>query len=120
MDEWQFQDRRRCPRVKCRKRIVIDDEDRPQDVFTEDVSVGGVRAVFLCRVPRGAKIGVSLYLEEDKPIKCSCRIVWYADRFDPLHKRFFYDTGLEFDAINEKDLRKIRLFVDRNLSGNED
>ena len=70
---------------------------------TVDLSKGGVKLLLDEKLPKGAVMGLKVYIpEKRRTIEVEAEIIWTndADKKDPSGKRFFF-SGLKFIAIKE-------------------
>ena len=70
---------------------------------TVDLSKGGMKLLLDEKLPKGAILGLKVYISEKRrTIEVDAEVVWTndADKKDPSGKRFFF-SGLKFIAIKE-------------------
>ena len=90
-------EKRRYPRpeVHC-KVFVYKDSSNIISSYTEDISEGGLRAVFDERLKLSSVVDMEIFLQ-DEPIKCKGKITWVKEVKDAKQpEAVFYDTGIEF------------------------
>ena len=118
MSPWDGLNRRRFPRVSYPCQVVVRNEQDGKEVFlahTENIGVGGVCVIF--------KKGLSLYspveveldlLDFDDHVKCQGKVVWSVRRKSgEATKPLFYDIGIEFVDISERDRERMEITVQR-------
>lgn len=86
---------------------------------TENIGGGGVRVVIEEKLSISDKVGLEIYIYEDKePIICKGRVVWVLEKECSYRKNLlFYDTGIEFYDIKEEDRNKLKEVVERIVFG---
>ena len=49
-------------------------------------------------------VGIELYVDKGKPVKCKGKIAWVKDVFNPIAREaMLYDTGIKFIEMDEFD-----------------
>ena len=105
---WDFVERRNFVRVKIPCTITL---FQPRDLTlgcqTENISAGGIRVLLNKRLPISSTINLALYLTDKDPLVCQGRVVWSFARTMKDPDTIIFDTGIEFSAIEEKDIEAI-------------
>jgi len=87
------------------------------DTLTENIGAGGICVVLDSDFGLFEVVSLEIYLEDGlEPILCKGTIVWVVKRHpakktEPLR----YDTGIEFQDINEQDRQRIYNLVNNIL-----
>ena len=110
---WDFVERRNFVRVKLPCTITL---FQPRDLtlgcHTENISAGGIRVLIQKRLSISSTINLAIYLPGKDPLICQGRVVWSFSRKakeDP--DTLFFDTGIEFSTIEDKDVEAINGLV---------
>lgn len=118
MTSWDGLNRRKFPRINYPCLVTIRHEEEIKDVVlthTENVGIGGVCVT----LKKGLKIFSPVELELDlldmgEHIKGKGKVVWSVRRASEIqNKPLFYDTGIEFVDVAEKDRERIQAAIDR-------
>jgi Tfp pilus assembly protein PilZ len=121
MTNWEGMNRRKFPRANYPCLLIIRrDHISPEAMLThtENIGVGGVGVI----VKRELKIFSPVELEIDlldmqTHIKCEGKIVWVVRRRDTEEvKPSFFDVGIEFMDLPEKDRKRIEFIVSRLIN----
>ncbi|MCB9771540.1 MAG: PilZ domain-containing protein [Candidatus Omnitrophica bacterium] len=118
MSPWDGLNRRRFPRVNYPCQVVVRNEQDQKDVIlahTENIGVGGVCAILKKGLPMFAPVEVELdLLDFEDHVKCQGKIVWSVRRkSNEENKPMFYDIGIEFVDINDRDRERVEATVQR-------
>lgn len=118
MTSWDGSNRRKFPRVNYPCLITLRTESGKPEVLlthTENIGIGG-----LCvTVNREIKMFLPVTLEIDlmdteNHVKCQGRVVWSIQRKSTeKRKPLFFDTGIEFDTVNDNDRQRLDDIVKR-------
>jgi len=116
MSGWDGLNRRKFPRVHYPCQIIIREPDGRESVIlthTENVGVGGVGVIFKKNLKLGFQVDLELDLMDlDHNICCKGKVMWSVRRkADDTHKPMFYDVGLEFIDIPDRDCQRISKVV---------
>lgn len=76
---------------------------------TENISTGGVRILLDKKLKTASIISMDIYGIKSEPIICNGRVVWVFKR--NRGGNTFYDTGIEFHKIKEKDVIEIQNLI---------
>ena len=107
------QEKRRFPRALFPCRIRILSQGHLLTSHTENVSEGGIRVILEENLKYYSIVGIELYIGKKKTVECEGRVVWVADKRDPLDNYpIMYDTGIEFVGISDDDKGYIKKMVD--------
>lgn len=118
MSPWDGLNRRRFPRVNYPCQVVVRNEAEEKDIIlahTENIGVGGVCAILRKGLPMFTSVEVELdLLDFEDHIKCQGKVVWSVRRKSSEdNKPLFYDIGIEFVDINDKDRERVEATVQR-------
>ncbi len=118
MVAWNGLDRRRFPRVLYPCLIVMRKLDEEPEVLlthTENIGIGGICVVLKKTLKLFSNVELELdLLDAGEHIKCKGKVVWNIRRKnDVKQKPLFYDTGIEFVTINDKERQRIEEVVSR-------
>ena len=110
---WDFVERRNFVRVKIPCTITL---FQPRDLTlscqTENISAGGIRVLLNKRLPISSTINLAIYVSSKEPIVCQGKVVWsFARKTKEDPDTLFFDTGIEFSAIEDKDVEAINSLV---------
>ena len=102
---WDGEERRSHERFNKDLEIEYSVQKRPhlKNGRTVDLSKGGMKLLLDEKLPKGAIMGLKVYIPEKKrTVEAEAEVVWTndADKKDPSGKRFFF-SGLKFIAIKE-------------------
>ena len=102
-------DRRRYIRIKFPFTIhICTPEDCKISAYTENISPGGVMVTLMHELEPTTLTGLEIYTRQ-KAVSCQGKIAWVKKRESKyLVGRDFFDTGIEFKQINEKDCKLIQ------------
>jgi len=124
MSNWEGVNRRKFPRANYPCLVIIrHNHGGPEAMLThtENIGVGGVCVI----LKKNVKLFTSVELEIDlldtsSHIKCEGKIVWCVQRKNAEDKKpSFYDTGIEFVNIKEKEQKRIGEVVERLMKMEE-
>ena len=102
---WDGEERRSHKRFNKDLEVEYSVKKRPhlKNGRTVDLSKGGMKLLLDEKLPKGAIMGLKVYIpEKRRTIEVEAEVVWTndADKKDPSGKRFFF-SGLKFIAIKE-------------------
>ena len=121
MMSWEGMNRRKFPRANYPCLLIIRrDHVAPEAILThtENIGVGGVGVI----VKRELRLFAPLELEVDlldmqSHVKCNGKVVWSVKRKESVEvKPSFYDVGIEFIDLSEKDRKRVEFIVSRLLT----
>jgi Tfp pilus assembly protein PilZ len=118
---WEGVDRRKFPRANYPCLLIIRrDHISPEAILThtENIAIGGVGVIVKREIKLFAPVELELDLLDMQPhIKCSGKVVWAVRRRDSAEvKPSFYDLGIEFINLSEKERKRIEFIVNRLIS----
>lgn len=118
MSPWDGLNRRTFPRVNYPCQVVIrNDLDEKVAVLThtENLGIGGVCLSFKKNLKIFSTVEVELDLMDlEEHIKCKGKVVWSVRRkSDDPKKPLFYDVGIEFVDIDDKNRQRVEAIVGR-------
>lgn len=118
---WDNINRRRFIRVDYPFTIHIHTFEGPTySAYTENVSAGGVMVTLMEELKEGAIVDLEIYTSL-KTIGCKGKIIRIKKRESKyLECMLFYDTGIEFQDISEKDRGLIKSLVADIMEGEEE
>ncbi len=96
--------KRRFIRVNFPFTIHINPSDGvPISTYTEDISEGGVKVFIAEKLKTSSIVILAIYLGSE-PVACKGKVVWARRRTSEfIDGETFFDTGIEFQEIKEKD-----------------
>ncbi|MFH1338742.1 MAG: PilZ domain-containing protein [Candidatus Omnitrophota bacterium] len=110
---WEGEEKRKFPRVIFPCRIVIGSPIRLLVSHTENIGEGGIRVILEEKLSAHTMVGLEIYVEKEKPIKCKGKVRWIGEKVNPLDREsLLFDTGIEFVGIDEADRQYIRKLVE--------
>lgn len=80
-------------------------EKKEISTYTEDISEGGVKVIIKEKLDIFSTVNLKIHLEKD-PLICQGKIRWVMKKINELlddKTTIFYDTGIEFGKIQEKN-----------------
>jgi c-di-GMP-binding flagellar brake protein YcgR len=118
MSAWDGLNRRQFPRVNYPCLVTIRHDDKTQDAIlthTENIGSGGVCVILKKGLKMFAPVEIELdLLDLGHPIKCKGKVVWSVRRAGAEPKKpMFYDTGLEFVNMDDKEQVRIITIIER-------
>ncbi len=118
MSPWSGMDRRKFPRVNYPCMIVLRDTHNQMETVlthTDNLAVGGVCVIFKKHLKMFSPLEVELdLLDCEEHIKCQGKVVWSIRRKgDEKIKPMFYDTGIEFVNLSEKDSKRLEAIIQK-------
>lgn len=110
MTTFDLPERRRVPRVKapvyCRSESVCDNHRRVINVSSAGLRMYADRAADV-----GQEIELDMILGDEDAISTKARVVW--SRPLPELAPFACDLGIELTEMDERDVEKLELFLER-------
>lgn len=119
MGSWDGLDRRRFPRVNYPCLVTLNSEKSGAEeiilTHTENVGIGGMCIVIKKNLRMFSAVEVELdLLDLGEHIKCSGKVVWNIQRRgDEKRKPSFYDVGIEFQNLPDKQQARLKSTVER-------
>jgi len=114
---WEGQEKRRYPRARFLCRITVASPRRLLASHTENIGEGGLRVILEEKLVLRTEVGLEIFVEKERPIKCRGRIVWVAESINPIEgKPLLFDTGIEFIEMNDTAKQYISKLVDKILA----
>jgi|GEM_PF-384081 c-di-GMP-binding flagellar brake protein YcgR len=116
--EWKGRDKRQFIRASFPCKVTIyTPQRRVLNIYTQDLSEGGMRIICEEKLEISSLVGLRVYLDKETAVDCQGRIVWVLEKPDSLiETSFLYDTGVEFYDMTEEDKRvigdRIKLLAD--------
>ena len=122
MNAWVGKNRRRFPRLQYPCLVTIRYGLGTKHVMlshTENLGVGGICVTLKESIKLFTPVDLELdLLDMEDHIKCTGKVVWSIRRGSAAkEKPFFYDVGIEFIKIADKDHPRIEKVINR-LEGN--
>ena len=111
--EWYGAEKRRFPRAKFPCKIVV---YLPQQhtvvTHTENIGCGGVRIIIDENLEVSSVVGIEIFLDNGKVLRCKGKVVWKLEEKSPLAKdAILFDLGLEFIDMKKEDKETIKHIV---------
>ncbi len=115
----KYADRRKFARLDLALTVsykVVDQmsgEDKPQEVVSSDVSLGGLRLMTPGPLEHGTRLEIEIYLPEDEehPLRADGEVVWQSKI-----SATSYETGVMIHNINDADKKRFMEFVFDQMS----
>lgn len=106
-------ERRGSPRALFPCRIMISSPIRLLVSHTENISDGGIRVMLEEKLGPFTMVGIELYLDKNKPVKCKGKVAWVKEIVNPIeHAPSMYDTGIKFVDLLDFDKLYLKKLVD--------
>ena len=103
------QEKRQFPRAAFPCRIVIDAPMRLLISHTENIGAEGIGVILEEKLRVDTPVGLEIFLERHKPIKCKGKVQWIEDKLNPVeNKAVLFETGIVFTDIDRYDKEYIR------------
>jgi len=91
---------------------IYQPQEKAISTYTENISAGGVKVVIKKKLEISSMVDLEIYVKQ-KPVLCKGRIVWVKEKeSNYLEGAAFFDTGIEFNKINEEDRLAIKNCVE--------
>jgi Tfp pilus assembly protein PilZ len=123
MGRWDGLNRRQFPRVNYPCLIVIreKEEDNVLLTHTENVGTGGICIILKQNLKMFSPVTLELdLLDLGDHIKCEGKVVWNVRRkMDAEKKPLFYDVGVEFGDLPEKDQTRLDSIIEKLTAAND-
>lgn len=124
MSQWDGLNRRRFPRG--RYPCLISLRHGPEEVdalltHTENIGVGGVCVILKKDIKLFTLVEVELdLLDLGEHVKCQGKVVWAVRRKQSVEKkRKFYDIGIEFADLEEKETHRLEGIISHLAKQNQ-
>jgi len=100
--------------------VIIRKDHKEQEAIlthTENIGIGGVCLILKKDLGIFGPVNLEIDLMDMQPhIKCEGKITWVVKRSSAEQKKAsFFDTGVEFVGLKEKDRNRIDLVINRFL-----
>lgn len=118
MSAWEGLDRRKFPRINYPCLIVIyNSENAPETILThtENIGVGGICVILKQNIEifSSVKLEIDL-LDMGEHLQCQGKVIWNVQRKRKSNeKSLFYDIGIEFEGIANKDRQRLETVIRR-------
>ena len=94
-------------------KILISSPVRMLTSHTENVSEGGIRVILEEKVPVFTMVGIELFVDKNKPMKCKGKVAWIKEIINPIERQAtMYDVGIKFVDLSDFDKVYIKKLVD--------
>ncbi len=118
MSPWSGMDRRKFPRVIYPCMVVLRDAHNQMEnilTHTDNIAIGGVCLTFKKHLKIFSPLEVELdLLDCNEHIKCQGRVVWsIRSKGEENMRAMFYDTGIEFINLAEKDQQRLENIIQK-------
>ncbi|OGX05734.1 MAG: hypothetical protein A2Z88_10995 [Omnitrophica WOR_2 bacterium GWA2_47_8] len=118
MSSWDGRNRRKFPRVNfpCLVKIKYDQgEEEVLLTHTENIGIGGLGVILKKAMKIFTPVDLELdLLDADEHLHCEGKVVWSICRNKQEERKpAFYDTGIEFSNVSEKDQKRINQVLGR-------
>lgn len=89
-------------------------------VHTENIGPGGIKVYLAASVPRGTPVAMEIFLEQTMVIKNKGFVVWaLKDLLAEKTTMDKYDTGIQFDCLDESDKQRLYALIEKLNYQNE-
>ncbi len=114
---WDGLNRRKFPRIVYPCLVRIASKEEVQDTYlthTENIGVGGICVIVKREIKMFSPVELEIDLLEDGDnITAKGKVVWNVRRKGiEAHKPMFYDIGIEFESLKEKDSKRLQMAID--------
>lgn len=125
MSRWDGLNRRQFPRVIYPCLVVIQNKDAEKDVIlthTENIGVGGICVILKQDLKMFTSVDLELdLLDLENHIQCQGKVMWNVQRkSDAANKPLFYDIGIEFLDMEDKEHQRLERIVRRLVQNAEE
>jgi len=102
------------------KIMIYDIEDHSLFTHTENIGAGGVRVIIEEKLDVFSSVGLEIYIR-DNPVTCKGKVVWVVEKKSRAKaETYFFDTGIEFYDIKDRDRKTIDDIVRDIAKSNDD
>ncbi|MCP4653366.1 MAG: PilZ domain-containing protein [Candidatus Omnitrophica bacterium] len=109
---YEGENRREHSRVSFPCKIMISSPVRLLVSHTENLSEGGMRVVLEEKLSPYTMVGIEVFFEKNKPIKCKGKIAWVKEMVNPIAKTpTMFETGIKFIELNDCDKEYIKKLI---------
>ncbi len=113
-------ERRKYPRANFPCKVFVGSPIRLLTSHVENIGGGGMKVILEERLKPFTIVGLEMFVEKEKPIKCKGKVIWVKEKVNPLEREpVSFETGIKFVEISECDREYIEKLVDRLLSEQE-
>jgi len=106
-------ERRQYTRALFPCRIMISSPIRLLISHTEDISEGGIRVMLEEKLSPFTMVGIELYFDKNRPMKCKGKIAWVKEITNPIEKMpSMFDTGIKFIDLTDFDKLYLKKLAD--------
>jgi len=118
MGDWGGLNRRKFPRVLYPCLVVLHASTEHEDAIlahTENVGTGGICVIMRRQLKMFSPVDIELdLLDLGEHVRCKGKVVWSIRRKDTEpSKPMFFDVGIEFENMSERDQQRIEQIVHR-------
>jgi Tfp pilus assembly protein PilZ len=122
MSAWDGLNRRKFPRLNYPCQVIVRSEHEQRDsllAHTENLGTGGICVIIKKNLKMFTPVDIELdLLDFEEHIQCQGKVVWSVRRRDDdAMKPLFYDVGIEFVDLADKDLQRIEKSVQHLVKG---
>ena len=72
-------------------------------------------------IPKGTSVKLELFTNDGNVVYCSAYVVWVMERTNPKNvHELLYDTGMQFEDMDDNDRKLIGGLVDKFNAGDKD
>ena len=112
MMAWEGKERRKHLRADFPCKILVGSPVRLLASHTSNISEGGLGVFLEEKLAKYTIVGLELYVEKGRPLKCKGRVIWINEAVNPLEREaVMYETGIEFTDIGDYDREYIGRLV---------
>lgn len=111
---WDGFNKRKFPRLNLRCEITVHSDHYPSPIptTTENLGSGGVCVILNKPLERFSKCRLRLELDEkSEDIECEGKVVWTVATGGMKSSKSRFDTGIEFEGLDQTSADRIRKFI---------
>jgi len=125
MSAWEGLDRRKFPRINYPCLIVIyNSENAPETILThtENIGVGGICVILKQNIEIFSSVRLEIdLLDMGEHLQCQGKVIWNVQRKRKSNeKSLFYDIGIEFEGIANKERQRLDTVIRRVVKEQEE
>jgi hypothetical protein len=111
---------KRFPKVQLPCRLKIGTAPEFLMVHTENIGPGGIRVYLAANVPRCTPVKMEIFLEQTNVIENKGFVVWTIRDLEAEKTTMDrYDTGIQFDSLDESAKKKLYALIEKLNYQNE-
>lgn len=109
----QHEEKRKFARVNFACKIFTSSPIRLLLSHSENIGEEGLRALLEEKLSNQTVVGLEIFVDKEKPIKCKGKVVWVSEEVNPIERKpVLFDTGIQFTQINDCDRQYLKKLVE--------